>query len=128
MYTWENTGATTQPAAQSFPPNSTSMDALVVGLAPKKGASKKRKKSGIEDIETLAALATDDDSLQRVVVAIERDNLASRHLQQRIRVQLPKFVADVCSQTAFRSPASNLLSWASIARDKDLFLPGLPIK
>ena len=40
----ENTCATTQPAAQSFPPNSTSMDALVVGLAPKKGASKKKKK------------------------------------------------------------------------------------
>ena len=41
---WENTCATTQPAAQSLPPNSTSMDALVVGLAPKKGASKKEKK------------------------------------------------------------------------------------
>ena len=40
----ENTCATTHPAAQSFPPNSTSMDALVVGLAPKKGASKKKKK------------------------------------------------------------------------------------
>ena len=41
---WEIACATTQPAAQSFPPNSTSMDALVVGLAPKKGASKKKKK------------------------------------------------------------------------------------
>ena len=41
MYVWENTRATTHPAAQSLPPNSTSMDALVVGLAPKKGASKK---------------------------------------------------------------------------------------
>ena len=44
MYVWENTCATSQPAAQSLPPNSTSMDALVVGLAPKKGASKKKKK------------------------------------------------------------------------------------
>ena len=44
MYMWENTCATTQPAAQSLPPNSTSMDALVVGLAPKKGASKKKIK------------------------------------------------------------------------------------
>ena len=44
MYVWENTRATPQPAAQSSPPNSTSMDALVVGLAPKKGASKKKKK------------------------------------------------------------------------------------
>ena len=40
---WEIACATTHPAAQSFPPDSTSMDALVVGLAPKKGASKKRK-------------------------------------------------------------------------------------
>ena len=49
----ENTCATTQPAAQSFPPNSTSMDALVVGLAPKKGASKKKqnKKSFIHSAE-----------------------------------------------------------------------------
>ena len=38
----ENTCATTQPAAQSLPPNSTSMDALVVGLAPKKGVSKRK--------------------------------------------------------------------------------------
>ena len=44
---WENTCATTQPAAQSFPPNSTSMDALVVGLAPKKGASKKEKQKNL---------------------------------------------------------------------------------
>ena len=43
MYVWENTCATTHPAAQSLPPNSTSMDALVVGLAPKKGARKKKK-------------------------------------------------------------------------------------
>jgi hypothetical protein len=40
MYVCENTRATSHLAAQSLPPNSTSMDALVVGLAPKKGASK----------------------------------------------------------------------------------------
>ena len=44
MYVWENTRATSHPAAQSLPPNTTSMDALVVGLAPKKGASKKKQK------------------------------------------------------------------------------------
>jgi hypothetical protein len=45
MYMREIACATTHPVAQSLPPNSTSMDALVVGLAPKKGASKKNKKN-----------------------------------------------------------------------------------
>ena len=44
---WEIAYATTHPAAQSFPPNSTSMDALVVGLAPKKGASRKNRRKKI---------------------------------------------------------------------------------
>ena len=39
---WENTCATTQPAAEPFPLNSTSMDALVVG--PLKRAQAKTKK------------------------------------------------------------------------------------
>ena len=47
---WENTCATTHPAAQSFPPNSTSMDALVVGLAPKKGASKNKIKNAVSSV------------------------------------------------------------------------------
>jgi hypothetical protein len=47
MYMWEIASATTHPAAQSFPPDSTSMDALVVGLAPKKGASKTKKKKNV---------------------------------------------------------------------------------
>ena len=55
MYMCENTCATTQPAAQSFPPNATSMDALVVGLAPKKGASKKKKKKARELLRPLQA-------------------------------------------------------------------------
>ena len=49
---WENTCATTHPAAQSLPPNSTSMDALVVGLAPKKSASKNKMYNNIASLQS----------------------------------------------------------------------------